>query len=121
MPENTSAPSTAALTVFRLAALFTVLAVAMGAVVCATGSGASCPTWPGCRPDNITPQWELSPVIEFTHRVTSGIDVALVAVLVWWAFRAFPRRHAVTWLLVSRYIPRSGVKFSPRDTALPRP
>ena len=45
MPENASAPSTAALTVFRFAALFTFLAVATGAVVCATGSGASCPTW----------------------------------------------------------------------------
>jgi len=71
MPKNASAPSTAALTVFRLAALFTFLAVAMGAVVCATGSGASCPTWPGCRPDQITPQWQLSPLIEFTHRVVA--------------------------------------------------
>jgi cytochrome c oxidase assembly protein subunit 15 len=59
------------LTVFRLAALFVFLAVAMGAVVCATGSGAACPTWPGCRPDQITPQWEMSPVIEFVHRVVA--------------------------------------------------
>jgi len=51
-----AAPSTAALTIFRLAALFTFLAVAMGAVVCATGSGAACPTWPGCRPGQIAPQ-----------------------------------------------------------------
>jgi cytochrome c oxidase assembly protein subunit 15 len=75
MPKNASAPSTAVptatLTVFRLAALFVFLAVAMGAVVCATGSGASCPTWPGCRPDQITPQWQLSPVIEFVHRVVA--------------------------------------------------
>ncbi len=71
MPPNASAPPTAALTVFRLAALFTFLAVAMGAVVCATGSGASCPTWPGCRPDQIAPQWQLSPLIEFTHRVVA--------------------------------------------------
>src|SRR5674476_415276 len=81
MPRNDSAPPTAepptaepptaVLTVFRLAALFIFLAVAMGAVVCATGSGASCPTWPGCRPDQITPQWQLSPIIEFTHRVVA--------------------------------------------------
>jgi heme a synthase len=71
MPKNDSTPPTAVLTVFRLAALFTFLAVAMGAVVCATGSGASCPTWPGCRPDQITPQWQLSPIIEFTHRVVA--------------------------------------------------
>jgi cytochrome c oxidase assembly protein subunit 15 len=71
MPKNASAVSTTVLSVFRLAALFTFLAVAMGAVVCATGSGASCPTWPGCRPDEIAPQWALSPVIEFTHRVVA--------------------------------------------------
>lgn len=71
MPKNVFASSTAALTVFRLAALFTFLAVAMGAVVCATGSGAACPTWPGCRPDQIAPQWQLSPLIEFTHRVVA--------------------------------------------------
>jgi cytochrome c oxidase assembly protein subunit 15 len=59
------------LTVFRLAALFTFLAVAMGAVVCATGSGAGCPTWPGCHPDTIAPQWQLSPMIEFAHRVAA--------------------------------------------------
>jgi heme a synthase len=68
---STAEPSTAVLTVFRLAALFVFLAVAMGAVVCATGSGASCPTWPGCRPDQITPQWQLSPIIEFIHRVVA--------------------------------------------------
>ena len=71
MPKNASVPPTAAVTVFRLAALFTFLAVAMGAVVCATGSGASCPTWPGCRPDQITPQWQLNPMIEFVHRVVA--------------------------------------------------
>ena len=78
MPQNASAPPTAALTLFRLAALFTFLAVAMGAVVCATGSGASCPTWPGCRPDEIAPQWQLSPLIEFTHRVVAMASGPLV-------------------------------------------
>jgi cytochrome c oxidase assembly protein subunit 15 len=84
MPKDACAPSTAVVTVFRLAALFTFLAVAMGAVVCATGSGASCPTWPGCRPSEIAPQWALSPLIEFTHRVvamTSGPLVLGAAVM----------------------------------------
>jgi cytochrome c oxidase assembly protein subunit 15 len=86
MPQNAFAPSTGTLAVFRLAALFTFLAVAMGAVVCATGSGAACPTWPGCRPGEIAPQWELSPLIEFTHRVvamTSGPLVLAAAVMSW--------------------------------------
>jgi cytochrome c oxidase assembly protein subunit 15 len=40
-------------------------------MVCATGSGASCPTWPGCFPDQITPAWQVNPIIEFTHRVVA--------------------------------------------------
>lgn len=60
-----------AVTVYRLAAGFTFLAVAMGALVCATNSGAGCPTWPGCRVGTIAPQWQLGPVIEFTHRVVA--------------------------------------------------
>ncbi|MFZ0160720.1 MAG: COX15/CtaA family protein, partial [Kineosporiaceae bacterium] len=71
MTTSVPAPPSATLTVFRLAALCTALAVAMGSVVCATGSGAACPTWPGCHPGQIAPQWELSPLIEFTHRVVA--------------------------------------------------
>ena len=63
--------STVALAVFRLAGLFTFLTAAMGAVVSATKSGAACPTWPGCRPDEIAPPWAMSPIIEFTHRVVA--------------------------------------------------
>jgi heme A synthase len=34
-------------------------------------------------------------IIEFTHRATSGLALALVVALLVWAFRAYPRRHAV--------------------------
>lgn len=69
-PDSSDVPGPT-LTVFRLAAGFTFLAVALGAVVCATGSGAGCATWPGCRPDALTPAWQTAPVIEFTHRVVA--------------------------------------------------
>ncbi|HEY6794042.1 MAG TPA: hypothetical protein VI248_05095 [Kineosporiaceae bacterium] len=75
MSERPSAPPSAAVTAFRLAALSTMLAVAMGSVVCATRSGAACPTWPGCRPEAIAPRWQLNPVLEFGHRavaITAG-------------------------------------------------
>jgi cytochrome c oxidase assembly protein subunit 15 len=78
MSKNASAMPPAAVSIFRLAALFTFLAVAMGALVCATGSGASCPTWPGCRPNEIAPPWALSPLIEFTHRVVAVTSGPLV-------------------------------------------
>lgn len=71
MSEKATTPPRAVLTVFRLAALFTLLAVAMGSVVCATESGAACPTWPGCYPGQVIPGWQQSPWIEFTHRLTA--------------------------------------------------
>jgi heme a synthase len=80
MPEN----ATAARTVYRIAALFTFLAVVMGAVVAATKSGASCPNWPGCRVSHLSPQWQLNPVVEFSHRVvavSSGPLILLAGVM----------------------------------------
>jgi heme A synthase len=44
----------------------------------------------------VTPQSPgVATAIEFTHRVMTGIDLPLVVGLVWWAWRAFPRGHAV--------------------------
>lgn len=79
--------STAAVTIFRLAGLFTFLATVMGAVVSATHSGAACPTWPGCRPGDIAPPLEVHPVIEFTHRVVAGAAGPLILAAALIAFR----------------------------------
>ena len=74
--------------------------VLWGAFVRATGSGAGCGNhWPLCN-GAVTPGPGGAPpsaatIIEFTHRVSSGIDLALVALLVVWAFRRFPRQHPV--------------------------
>jgi heme A synthase len=70
--------------------------VLWGAFVRATGAGAGCGNhWPLCNGEILPRSPSLNTVIEFTHRATSGIDLALVALLVVWAFRAFPRHHAV--------------------------
>lgn len=70
--------------------------VLWGALVRATGSGAGCGNhWPLCN-GTVTPHSpSAATIIEFTHRATSGIDLALVALLLVWAFRRFPRRHPV--------------------------
>jgi heme A synthase len=75
---------------------YNVAVVLWGAFVRATGSGAGCGNhWPLCN-GTVTPHSPtLQTIIEFTHRVTSGLDLILVAILVVWAFRAFPRRHPV--------------------------
>jgi cytochrome c oxidase assembly protein subunit 15 len=100
-PAPTSPPGSRTATVTKVAALFTFLAVAMGAVVCATKSGAACPTWPGCRHTNLTPQWELSPVIEMTHRVVavSAGPLLLASAVLMLKFRALAGwTRALPWL-----------------------
>jgi heme A synthase len=75
---------------------FNVAVVLWGAFVRATGAGAGCGKhWPLCNGEMLPRSPRLDTIIEFTHRATSGIDLALVALLVFWAFRAFPRNHAV--------------------------
>jgi heme A synthase len=70
--------------------------VLWGAFVRATGSGAGCGDhWPLCNGTVTQHSPSAATIIEFTHRVTSGLDLALVALLVVWAFRRFPRQHPV--------------------------
>jgi heme A synthase len=76
--------------------VYNIAVVLWGAYVRATGSGAGCGNhWPLCNGAVAPHSPSLQTLIEFTHRVSSGIDVLLVAALVCWAFRAFPRRHPV--------------------------
>jgi heme A synthase len=63
-----------------------------GAFVRASGSGAGCGNhWPLCNGEFVPHSPTLNTIIELTHRSTSGIDLAMVALLVVWAFRAFPK------------------------------
>lgn len=70
--------------------------VLWGAYVRATGSGAGCGNhWPLCN-GQVTPlSANTHTLIEYTHRAMTGLDTPLVAWLLIWAFRAFPRRHPV--------------------------
>jgi heme A synthase len=76
--------------------VYNVAVVLWGGYVRATGSGAGCGNhWPLCN-GAVTPHSPaLKTIVEYTHRVSSGVDLLLVAGLVLWAFRAFPRGHAV--------------------------
>jgi len=75
---------------------FNLAVVLWGAYVRATGAGAGCGKhWPLCNGEMLPRSPSLNTVIEFTHRATSGIDLVMVAVLVFWAYRAFPKGHAV--------------------------
>ena len=67
-----------------------------GAYVRATGSGAGCGNhWPLCNGEAIPRSAQVETMIEFSHRLSSGLALILVVGLLVWAFRAYPKGHAV--------------------------
>ena len=67
-----------------------------GALVRATGSGAGCGQhWPLCNGVVVPQSPEIATIIEFTHRLTSGVSFLLVVALFAWSRRAFPRGSRV--------------------------
>ena len=70
--------------------------VLWGAFVRATGSGAGCGAhWPVCNGQVIPQAPAIATIIEFTHRLSSGVALIFVLIMFVWAFRAFPRRSPV--------------------------
>ncbi len=81
---------------------YTVAVVLFGAFVRATGSGAGCGShWPLCNGEVLPRSLGIETVIEFTHRITSGLAMLLVAFLLWRVHRATapgaPARKAAWW------------------------
>jgi heme A synthase len=74
---------------------FNLFVILWGAWVRASGSGAGCGShWPLCNGEVIPRAPALATLIEFGHRLTSGVALLLVVGLVIGARRAFPPRHA---------------------------
>ncbi len=76
---------------------YNILVVLWGDFVRATGSGAGCGRhWPSCQgeaiPETVV---QTNTFVEFTHRLSSGLALILVMVLLVWAFRAYPKGHTV--------------------------
>lgn len=82
---------------YTLAVLvFTIGVILWGAFVRATGSGAGCGShWPTCHGEVLPRPKDLAMLIEFTHRVTSGLSFLMVAFMLWWARKLFPSGHSV--------------------------
>lgn len=75
---------------------YTVLVILFGAFVRATGSGAGCGDhWPLCNGTVLPRPERIETIIEFTHRITSGLLLIFVLVALVWAFRKFPKGHAL--------------------------
>lgn len=76
--------------------VYNLLVILWGAYVRATGSGAGCGShWPLCNGQVVPRSPRLETLIEFTHRLSSGLALLLVVGLLIWAFRAYPRQHPV--------------------------
>lgn len=80
---------------------FNLLVIVWGAFVRATGSGAGCGKhWPLCDGEVTPPLESTAQLIEFTHRLTSGMALLLTIALVVWARRLFPvgnRARKAAW------------------------
>ncbi len=73
-----------------------VVVVLWGAFVRASKSGAGCGEhWPLCNGELLPTAPQLPTIIEFTHRITSGLALIAVAWLVVAAYRTFPPGHTV--------------------------
>ncbi len=62
----------------------------------ASGSGAGCGSnWPLCNGQVIPRSPQMETLVEFGHRMTSGLDLIAVFALAFWAFRVFPPKHRI--------------------------
>lgn len=75
---------------------YTIFVIVWGAFVRATGSGAGCGNhWPLCNGEVIPRAPEIETIIEFSHRITSGLALFAVVAMVPWAWRVFGPGHPV--------------------------
>ena len=79
-----------------LVLLYNLFVILWGAYVRATGSGAGCGShWPLCNGEVLPRAPQIETIIEYTHRLSSGIAFILVLVMFLWALRAYSKRHLV--------------------------
>jgi heme A synthase len=75
---------------------FSIAVILWGAFVRATGSGAGCGEhWPLCNGEVIPRAPATETMIEFAHRITSGLALVGVLIAIIWAFRIYPAGHIV--------------------------
>jgi heme a synthase len=83
---------------------YNVTVILWGAYVRASGSGAGCGNhWPLCNGAVIPPSPSLATLIEYSHRLTSGLALVGVVALLAWTWRAtnpgHPARRGAAWSL----------------------
>ncbi len=77
-----------------LGLLFNLIVIVWGAYVRASGSGAGCGShWPLCNGQIIPQNPQLHTLIEFAHRLSSGLCLVFSVILYGWSRRDFPKGH----------------------------
>ena len=84
---------------------YNIFVILLGAFVRSSGSGAGCGShWPLCNGEVLPRAPEVATLIEFSHRLTSGLALLLVGGLLLWARRLYapgqPARAAAKWSMV---------------------
>ncbi len=75
---------------------YDVAVAAWGTYVRATGSGAGCGRhWPLCNGEVVPRAPRVDTLVELSHRLTSGTALVATAVLLVWAWRAYPKGDPV--------------------------
>lgn len=84
---------------------YVILVVLWGAYVRATGSGAGCGDhWPLCNGEVLPREPGLQTIIEFTHRLTSGLAGIFSVALLIWTWRGTQRGHPMRALAVASLV-----------------
>ena len=74
--------------------VYFIAVILWGTLVRATGSGAGCGNhWPLCNGTVIQRSASVNTMIEFTHRITSGLSLLAVLALAAWSFAGTVRGH----------------------------
>ena len=93
-PLPSSRSTRAAASFARLVLAYTVAVILWGAYVRATGSGAGCGGhWPLCNGEMIPREVSAQTLIEYSHRITSGLALIGVVAVLWWTLRVCPAGH----------------------------
>jgi len=79
-----------------LVLVYNLAVILWGAYVRASFSGDGCGAhWPTCGGQFVPTAMVKPKLIEFTHRMMTTLDVVLTAALCFWAFRVYPKKHAI--------------------------
>ena len=106
IPVDATRPPSPALRRFAWGVLAYFVAVILwGTLVRATGSGAGCGDhWPLCNGTVMQHSPRLDTMIEFTHRLTSGLSFFSVVALMVWIYRTTVRGHLARAAAVSSVV-----------------